>query len=62
MTRDSFCFIFKIFRGRTPELPFKIIKYVIYFSTQHSSTLADSLMWGFKLGSKQQEQISIDLW
>ena len=51
-----------LFSKFSPQPPFKFRKYVIYFSTQHSSTLAYSLMWGFKLGSKQQKQNSIDLW
>ena len=55
-------YCFQNFPGEDPRTPFKIRKDVIYFSTQHSSTLAYSLMWGFKLGSKQQEQNSIDLW
>ena len=56
--------VFKIFRGSTPVPPFKIRKYmyVIYFQSntaQHKPLVQSEV---FKLGSKQQQLFSIDLW
>ena len=47
--------VFKIFRVRTPDPPFKNRKHVIYFQSntaQHKPLVQSEV---FKLGSKQQE-------